>query len=45
MVNDSIYDGYGFTVFMIIGLTKGDWIEALLFGISIAVGLTPEMLR
>ncbi|MGA7723476.1 MAG: magnesium-translocating P-type ATPase [Ignavibacteriaceae bacterium] len=33
-----------FTVFMIIGLTKGDWIEALLFGVSIAVGLTPEML-
>jgi Mg2+-importing ATPase len=33
-----------FTVFMIIGLTKGDWLEALVFGISIAVGLTPEML-
>jgi Mg2+-importing ATPase len=33
-----------FTVFMIIGLTKGNWIEALLFGLSIAVGLTPEML-
>lgn len=24
--------------------TKGDWLEAFLFGISIAVGLTPEML-
>ena len=33
-----------FAVFMIIGLTKGNWLEALLFGISIAVGLTPEML-
>ncbi|MGC8745433.1 MAG: magnesium-translocating P-type ATPase [Candidatus Saccharicenans sp.] len=31
-------------VFMIVGLTKGNWLEALLFGISIAVGLTPEML-
>lgn len=33
-----------FTVFLIIGITKGDWIEALLFGLSVAVGLTPEML-
>ncbi len=32
------------TVFFINGITKGDWIEAFLFGISIAVGLTPEML-
>ena len=31
-------------VFFIVGLTKGNWIEALLFGLSIAVGLTPEML-
>lgn len=31
-------------VFFIVGLTKGNWLEALLFGISIAVGLTPEML-
>ena len=31
-------------VFLINGLTKGDWLEALLFGISVAVGLTPEML-
>lgn len=31
-------------VILINGLTKGDWIQALLFGISIAVGLTPEML-
>lgn len=31
-------------VFFINGITKGDWMEAFLFGISIAVGLTPEML-
>ncbi len=31
-------------VFIINGITKGDWISAFLFGISIAVGLTPEML-
>lgn len=33
-----------FAVFVIVGMTKGDWVEALLFGLSIAVGLTPEML-
>lgn len=31
-------------VFVINGLTKKDWMHALLFAISIAVGLTPEML-
>jgi Mg2+-importing ATPase len=31
-------------VFIINGLTKHDWLEALLFGIAVAVGLTPEML-
>src|ERR1039458_2424788 len=31
-------------IFLIVGLTKGNWIEALLFGLSVAVGLTPEML-
>lgn len=31
-------------VFLINGLTKGDWFEAFLFAISVAVGLTPEML-
>ena len=31
-------------IFVINGLTKGDWFEALLFGIAMAVGLTPEML-
>ncbi len=32
------------TVFLVNGITKGEWLEAFLFGISIAVGLTPEML-
>jgi P-type Mg2+ transporter len=32
------------SVFLINGFTKGNWLEAFLFGISIAVGLTPEML-
>ncbi len=31
-------------VFFLNGMTKGNWLEAFLFGISIAVGLTPEML-
>lgn len=31
-------------VFVANGITKGDWLSAFLFGISIAVGLTPEML-
>ncbi|MFI9604154.1 magnesium-translocating P-type ATPase [Streptomyces sp. NPDC052043] len=31
-------------VFAVNGLTKGDWNEAFLFGIAVAVGLTPEML-
>jgi len=31
-------------VFLINGITKHDWLQAFLFGISIAVGLTPEML-
>lgn len=31
-------------VFFINGFSKGNWMEALLFAISIAVGLTPEML-
>ena len=31
-------------VFFINGFTKGNWMQALLFAISIAVGLTPEML-
>jgi P-type Mg2+ transporter len=31
-------------VLLINGFTKGDWVEAFLFALSIAVGLTPEML-
>ena len=31
-------------VFVVNGLTKGDWLDALLFSISIAVGITPQML-
>ena len=31
-------------VLFINGFTKGDWIQATLFAISVAVGLTPEML-
>jgi Mg2+-importing ATPase len=31
-------------VFLLNGLTKHDWIGAFVFGIAVAVGLTPEML-
>lgn len=31
-------------VFIACGLTKGDWLSAFLFSLSVAVGLTPEML-
>ena len=31
-------------VLLINGYTKGDWREAALFALSVAVGLTPEML-
>ncbi|MGZ3335818.1 MAG: P-type ATPase, partial [Isosphaeraceae bacterium] len=31
-------------VFVINGITKHDWLEAFLFGVAVAVGLTPEML-
>ncbi len=31
-------------VLFINGFTKGDWMEAVLFALSVAVGLTPEML-
>ncbi|PFH11862.1 Mg2+-importing ATPase [Collimonas sp. PA-H2] len=31
-------------VFMINGVTKGDWMSALTFALAVAVGLTPEML-
>ena len=32
------------SVFIINGVTKGDWLEALMFALAVAVGLTPEML-
>ncbi len=31
-------------VFLVNGLTKNDWLGAVLFAVSVAVGLTPEML-
>src|SRR5262249_49595314 len=31
-------------IFVINGFTKGDWLQAFLFAVSVAVGLTPEML-
>ena len=31
-------------VFLLIGLTKGDWPEALMFGLAVSIGMTPEML-
>jgi len=31
-------------VFLINGLTKGNWMQAFFFGLAVAVGLTPEML-
>ncbi len=31
-------------IFLISGLARGDWFGALLFGLAVAVGLTPEML-
>ncbi|EFU76259.1 magnesium-translocating P-type ATPase [Lachnoanaerobaculum saburreum] len=31
-------------VFVLNGITKGNWVSAFLFAISVAVGLTPEML-
>jgi len=31
-------------VFLIIGITKHNWTDALLFGLAISLGLTPEML-
>ena len=31
-------------VLLINGISKGDWLELLLFAVSVAVGLTPEML-
>ena len=32
------------TVILVSGITKGNWVDAALFSLSVAVGLTPEML-
>jgi Mg2+-importing ATPase len=32
------------TVFLINGVSRGNWVEAFLFAVAVAVGLTPEML-
>ena len=31
-------------VFIVSGITKGDWLSAFIFALSVAIGLTPEML-
>jgi Mg2+-importing ATPase len=31
-------------VFLVNGITKGDWFDALMFALAVALGLTPEML-
>ncbi len=31
-------------IFLVSGFARGDWFQALLFGLAVAVGLTPEML-
>lgn len=31
-------------VFLIVGVSKGDWLDALVFALAVGVGLTPEML-
>lgn len=31
-------------VFLINGISKGDWLDSLLFALAVAIGLTPEML-
>jgi Mg2+-importing ATPase len=31
-------------VFLLVGARSGDWVDALLFALAVAVGLTPEML-
>lgn len=31
-------------IFLINGITKGEWLQSLLFSLAVAIGLTPEML-
>ncbi len=35
---------FSFLVFLILALFKGNWLEALLFSLAIAVGISPELL-
>ncbi|MCX6740017.1 MAG: magnesium-translocating P-type ATPase [Candidatus Parcubacteria bacterium] len=35
---------FSFAVFLILALFKGNWLEALLFSLAIAVGISPELL-
>ena len=35
---------FSFAVFIILALFKGNWLEALLFSLAIAVGISPELL-
>jgi len=40
-----LHGGDGSAVFLIVGITKHDWASALLFALSVAVGLTPRCCR
>ncbi len=35
---------FSFAVFLILAVAKGNWLEALLFSLAIAVGISPELL-
>ncbi len=36
--------GLAFVVFVVLGILRGDWSEALLFALALAVGISPELL-
>ncbi len=44
VADDPLHGRDGLAVFLIVGLRDHNWLEALLFALSVAVGLTPEML-
>ena len=44
LADDPLHGGHGAERLFINGITKGDWLEALMFALAVAVGLTPEML-
>jgi len=44
MADDQLYVVMVPAVFLINGISKGNWLEAFLFALAVAVGLTPEML-